>query len=289
MEYQNFFKQKNYDKDIWNYINFMKKYFIQISNLNYLSIICIVYIFCGYSIADEYKNNLRYDIQFSNIQVGQIIVSFENKNKKISLVANSFSEGFVDVFYSYKSNLNAIFYNDENKWFPYKFTINSIYKDKKIFTEVIWDKKTKDLKLKLDPPLNLKKVHRISDKSLKNVIDPITALMRLIQNLSLKKSCRNKFRIFDGRRRYDVITKGFGNIFLENDRPKSFKGNAIVCGIKFFPLGGHRLKSKWKPENDKFKDIKIFFSNKEKNFNFPIRMVIKRWFGTIVVRLLKEN
>ena len=159
MEYQNFFKQKNYDKDIWNYINFMKKYFIQISNLNYLSIICIVYIFCGYSIADEYKNNLRYDIQFSNIQVGQIIVSFENKNKKISLVANSFSEGFVDVFYSYKSNLNAIFYNDENKWFPYKFTINSIYKDKKIFTEVIWDKKTKDLKLKLDPPLNLKKVH----------------------------------------------------------------------------------------------------------------------------------
>ncbi len=267
----------------------MNKFFLQISNLSYFSIICIMHIFCGNSIADEYRKNLRYDVQFSNIQVGQITVSLESKNKNISIVAKSFSEGFVDVFYSYKSNLNAIFYNNENKWFPYKFKINSIYNDKKIFTEVIWNKKTKDLKVQLDPPLNLKKVHSIIDKNLKNVIDPITALMRLMQNLSLKKSCRKKFRIFDGRRRYDVITKGFGNIFLENDRPKSFKGNAIVCGIKFFPLGGHRLKSKWKPENDKFKDIKIFFSNKEKNFNFPVRMVIKRWFGTIVVRLLKED
>ena len=193
------------------------------------------------------------------------------------------------MFYSYKSNLNAIIFNNENKWFPYKYTINSVYKEKKIFTEVIWDKKTKDLKFQLKPPLNFKRVHRIFEKNLKKVIDPITGLMRVIQNLNTNKSCSNNFKIFDGRRRYDVIIKPFGNIFLENDRPRAFKGNAFVCGIKFYPLGGHRLKSKWNPKNDKFSDIKIFFSDIDKKLNLPVRMVIKRWFGKIVVRLLKEN
>ncbi len=270
----------------------MNKFFLKKLNLNYLYIVFIFAIsfkICGNVIGNENKKNLRYDIQFSNIQVGQIIVSFENKNKKLSLIANSSSKGFVDMLYSYQSNLNAIIYKNENTWIPYKYTTNSIYNEKNFFTEVIWDKNSKDPRFQLNPPLNLKKVHRILDKNLKKTIDPITALMRVIQNLNLNKSCNNNFKIFDGRRRYDVIIKKFGNIFLDKDRPRAFEGNVIVCGIKFYPLGGHRLKSKWKPENDKFTDIKIFFSDIEKKLNFPVRMVISRWFGTIVIRLLKEN
>ena len=33
----------------------------------------------------------------------------------------------------------------------------------------------------------------------------------------------------------------------------------IVCGLRFYPIGGHYLDSKWNPENDKFSDIKLYF------------------------------
>ena len=111
----------------------MNKFFLKKLNLNYLYIVflfAISFKICGNVIGNENKKNLRYDIQFSNIQVGQIIVSFENKNKKLSLIANSSSKGFVDMLYSYQSNLNAIIYKNENTWIPYKYTTNSIYNEK---------------------------------------------------------------------------------------------------------------------------------------------------------------
>ena len=46
-----------------------------------------------------------------------------------------------------------------------------------------------------------------------DIIDPITAFLQIIQNIKTNKDCSGKYRIFDGRRRYDVISKKLGKIF----------------------------------------------------------------------------
>ena len=67
------------------------------------------------------------------------------------------------------------------------------------------------------------------------------------------------------------------------------RGNTIVCGLKVNPLGGHRLKSKWKPKQDKFEDVKLYFASYHKYIFLPVRVDISRWFGNIVVRLLEQK
>ena len=76
---------------------------------------------------------------------------------------------------------------------------------------------------------------------------------------------------------------------LKKDRPNSYNGKAIICGAKIIPIGGHRLKSKWKPEEDNFSDFKIFFGRTVSGVLFPVRVDLERWFGTITVRLLNSD
>ena len=232
---------------------------------------------------------LNYTIQFSNIQVGKISVLLQKGKGKLHFKAESISEGFVDYIYSYRSQIisNTLFKN--NEWLPKKYFIKSTFNKKKTSTEVTWDLLSGTIKSKLDPPLDLKKVHKIDKKSLKDVVDPISTIFNIIKKLNKFKSCNNKFKIYDGRRRYNIILKNFGDYFLEKDRVKSFHGATIVCGIKFIPIGGHRLKSKWKPQEDSFEDIKIFFSNLDENAIIPVRVDIKRWFGTVIIRLFSDD
>ena len=239
--------------------------------------------------ANNFENKFYFDIQYSNLKTGQIFISYERKNKKLILTAKSMSEGFLSFFYNYQSHLmsESILYN--NEWFPSSLIVKSFVNDEKRLSKVKWIDGKNTLRYEINPPLNLEKVFPIPKESLVDIIDPITAFLQIIQNIKTNKDCSGKYRIFDGRRRYDVISKKLGKFFLENDRPRSFRGQTVICGFKFLPIGGHRVKSKWKPENDKFTDVKIYFANVKENLIFPVRMTLTRWFGEIIVRLLNDD
>ena len=62
----------------------------------------------------------------------------------------------------------------------------------------------------------------------------------------------------------------------------------LICGLRVFPIGGHRLKTKWKPSEDKISDFKVFFGKNSSNDYIPVRVQVERWFGTIVIRLIQR-
>ena len=254
-----------------------------------LPLFLLIYIICKNVNANNLEKKFHFDIQYENFKTGQIFVSYERKNKKLILTSKSVSEGFLSFFYSYQSQSisESIQYN--NEWLPSSHVVRGFVNDEKRISKVKWIDGKNILKYEINPPLNLKKVFPIPEESLSDVIDPITAFLQIIQNIKANKDCSGKYRVFDGRRRYDVVSKKLGDVFLENDRPRSFKGKTFICGFKFLPIGGHRIKSKWKPENDKFTDVKIYFANLKENLIFPVRMTLTRWFGKIIVRLLNNN
>ncbi len=242
------------------------------------------------AVADELtKTNFYYDIQWGHLIIGHIGVSLERKNSSIKLKVKSRSEGAISLLYNYKSDLVASSYKEDQIWRPNLYMVNSSVRNKQYYSKVFWNKKNNKLNYKIDPLLDLEKVYDVPKTTLKNVIDPITAIIRVIEKINKDKPCDTKLRIFDGRRRYNLSTKELEKQYLINDRPRSFKGDTIVCGIKVTPMGGNRIESKWKPENDKFSDIKVFFGTAAKDFHLPVRMKLNRWFGTITFRLLKHN
>ena len=267
--------------------NFFFLYFIKQFCL--LSFFIFAVIFTKETLAQSVKEDFLYNIQWGNVTVGKAIVNLTLENNKIVVEAKTKTEGVIDTFYQYKSELKSNSYKSENNWYPNQFSTNGIYDDKKRFSSLIWDKGTKFLNYEIDPILDLKKVHNVTKTSLVNVIDPITAIIKVIERIKKNEPCNIKLNIFDGRRRYDLLTKELGKTILKNDRPKSYNGNATICGTKIIPIGGHRLKSKWKPEEDNFDDFKIFFGRTVSGVLFPVRVDLERWFGTITVRLLNSD
>ena len=256
-------------------------------------LVLILGLFIGTSsvvVADELiKTNFYYDIQWGHLIIGHITVSLERKNNSIKLKVKSRSEGAISLLYNYKTNLVGRTYKQGEIWRANSYMVNSTFRNQQYSSKVFWNKENKKLDYKIDPPLDLDKVYDVPQSTLKNVIDPITAIMKLIEQINKDKPCDTELSIFDGRRRYNLSSKELEKQYLINDRPRSFKGDAIVCGIKITPIGGHRIESKWEPENDKFSDIKIFFGTVTKGLHLPVRMKLNRWFGTITFRFLKHN
>ena len=76
-----------------------------------------------------------------------------------------------------------------------------------------------------------------------------------------------------------------GKTVLAQDRPGVFTGSAIVCDVKFDPIGGHRINSKWRSNKDQKGRVKMFFARRSGGQIIPVRIEVKSWLGKIVGRL----
>ena len=262
---------------------------IQIKKIIYIYFgLLIVFSFFGKSHGNVVQEDYFFEVQFGNLIVGKAEVSLINDEKKILVKAKTKTAGFLNTFFEYQGELSSWSIKNREAWKPHKFSTNGFFKNKNRFSELSWDKDN-SVSYKINPVLDLKEVYDVDQSSLKNVMDPLTSIINVIENIKNTKSCDQSFKIFDGRRRYDLKIKSLGKENLKNDRPKSFSGNATICGIKMIPIGGHRLNSKWKPKEDKFRDFKIYFGKTSSGLLFPVRMNLERWFGTVVVRLINKN
>ena len=259
--------------------------FIKFNNL-FIKFLVIFFVF-NVNKAFGYKENYYYEVQFGNFVVGKSHVFIQADSSHIILNSKSKTAGFLDALYKYEGDLYASSVRGNNQWFPKIFSASGIFNNKERSSKLDFENNL--VKYKNYPVLDLKKVHPINQSTLIGVIDPITAFINIIEKINAYQQCDETFKIFDGRRRYDLKIKSLGITFLENDRPKSFNGKVIVCGLKVKPLGGHRLKTKWRPNEDKFTDFKIFFGETSLGRTLPVRMELERWFGTIIIRLIRDK
>ena len=94
---------------------------------------------------------------------------------------------------------------------------------------------------KVTPPIDDKDERvPITDAHKQGVLDPMTAsLLRTPGNGNpvSAEACRHKLAIFDGRLRYDLelAFKRMEQVSAE----KGYAGKAVVCSVKFKPVGGH--------------------------------------------------
>ncbi len=250
-------------------------------------IILIIFSLLNFS-ASSKQENYYYEVQFGNLIVGKAKVFFRLTSLNLNINIKSQTAGILDALYEYDGVLKSSSIKKKGIWLPNKFSASGVFNKKKRTSDIAWVNDYKTVIYVNVPTLDLKKYHEVQKSSLVNVIDPITAFMRVIEKINEENTCDQNFKVFDGRRRYDLKIKTIGNSIIDNDRPKSYKGNVLICGLRVFPIGGHRLKTKWKPSEDKISDIKVFFGKDQNKDYVPVRVQIKRWFGTVVIRLIRK-
>ncbi len=91
----------------------------------------------------------------------------------------------------------------------------------------------------------------VSDDMLVGTIDPSSFFLNLL-NYEKTGKCKNKFKVFDGKRRYDVV---FKNINTDN------KKNTIECEADQIRLGGYKKDEKISDVFGASDYIKIIYAN----------------------------
>ena len=251
-------------------------------------IFLIIFSLLNFS-ASSKQENYYYEVQFGNLIVGKAEVMLRLTSQNLNIDIKSQTAGILDVLYEYNGALKSSSIKNKDTWLPNKFSAGGVFNKKKRTTDITWVNNYKTVSYVNVPSIDLKKYHEVQKSSLINVIDPITAFMRVIEKINEEYTCDQNFKVFDGRRRYDLEIKTIGNSTIGNDRPKSYKGDVLICGLRVFPIGGHRLKTKWKPSEDKISDIKVYFGKNQNKDYVPVRVQIERWFGTVVIRLIRKT
>jgi hypothetical protein len=137
------------------------------------------------------------------------------------------------------------------------------------------------------PELDLREVYPLTAQMRVNVLDPYSAVLRLIRHIETTGECTKSYEIYDGRRRNRLHFKTLGATDLTETRPGEFVGEALICSLEFEPIGGHKIDSKWRSgdEDDDDDRIKMFFGRPLQGQIVPVRVEVDSWIGTIVGRL----
>ncbi len=120
----------------------------------------------------------------------------------------------------------------------------------------------------------------VSHKYLREVTDPLSAMLIPADSVSTQATCDKTLKIYDGRRRYDLALS-----FKRVEKIKvarGYAGTALVCGIVLHPIAGYKADSllvRYLADKD---DMEIWFAQIEGvPFMVPVRALMPTLVGTM--------
>ena len=180
-------------------------------------------------------------------------------------------------------NIKAI--RDDESWQGQQLVIASNWGSQTSVAETTWSHDGRIATTKTEPAPDLEEVHPIDVAMLRDVTDPFSAMMTMLNRLDAGKSCSGVFQIYDGRRRAELSFSDLGIVELVPDRAFAFDGKAQLCGMVSLPLGGHRRKSRFTLSTPDPSKTRAYIARLSNGLLVPVRIEVDLFFGQIVTRL----
>jgi len=231
------------------------------------------------------RYDVRYQTEFGTVDVGTSEANWHIKEQQFSMTGAFKSAGIATLFADFEGYVNIRAIRLGEQWQGQKMGIASAYKSKANIAETAWSEDGKIATAKTDPPPDLDEVYPINAAMLRDVTDPFSAMMTMLDRLKAGHPCEGSFQIFDGRRRAELTFSDLGTETLEPDRNFAFGGHTRVCGIESNPIGGHRRKSRLNQQTDKPPKTRAYVAELAKDVLVPVRIENDLFFGRLVTRL----
>ena len=237
-------------------------------------------------VSASYKpTTLVYNVSWGNISLAKSQLDYEFGKDDARISAHVASKGVIAFFRSFKSRSIAELVHKDTGWAPKTLLMERISGKEIVKSNVIWDDTSSVVSETRVPELDLTEVHPLDDLMKVNVLDPYSAILRLLNHIERTGNCTSSYEVYDGRRRSRIYFEKIGKIVLEQDRPGVFAGSAMVCRVKFDPIGGHRINSKWRLKKGQKEWVKVFFARPLEGQIMPVRIEVNSWVGKIIARL----
>jgi len=81
----------------------------------------------------------------------------------------------------------------------------------------------------------------VPEEMLTGVLDPVSAVMALVETAGAGQGCAPLVPVFDGRRRFDMRAERLENAVMAGSSYSAYAGPVVVCRVRFTSLaGGYR-------------------------------------------------
>ena len=243
---------------------------------------------CASAAAASYQSTrLVYTVSWGNILLAKSQLDYQFGDDDARILASVDSDGFIAFFSGFQSRAKADLVLKDAGWAPKTLFMERISGRKKVQSRVAWDDDSNAFIESRMPELDLDEVYPLTAQMRVNVLDPYSAVLRLIRHIETTGDCAKSYEIYDGRRRSRLHFETLGTINLTETRPGEFVGDALICSLEFEPIGGHQIDSKWRSDDkdDDDERIKMFFGRPLQGQIVPVRVEVDSWIGTIVGRL----
>ena len=163
----------------------------------FLNVFVFITIFSLFNFsASSKQENYYYEVQFGNLIVGKAEVLFKSTSQNLNIDIKSQTAGILDALYEYNGVLKSSSIKNKGIWLPNKFSAGGVFNKKRRITDITWVNDYKTVSYVNIPTIDLKKYHKVQKSSLVNVIDPITAFMRVIEKINDENTCDQNFKVF---------------------------------------------------------------------------------------------
>ena len=243
---------------------------------------------CASAAAASYQSTrLVYTVSWGNILLAKSQLDYQFGDDDARISASVDSDGFIAFFSSFQSRARADLVLKDAGWTPKTLFMERVSGRKTLQSRVAWDDDSNVSTESRVPEMDLGEVYPLTAQMRVNVLDPYSAVLRLIRHIETTGDCTKSYEVFDGRRRNRLHFETLGTTNLTQTRPGEFAGEALICSMEFEPIGGHRIDSKWRSDGKDDNDdrIKMFFARPLQGQIVPVRVEVDSWIGTIVGRL----
>ena len=250
--------------------------------------LAVVLSICASAAAASYQSTrLVYTVSWGNILLAKSQLDYQFGDDDARISASVDSDGFIAFFSSFQSRAKADLVLKDAGWMPETLFMERISGRKTVQSRVAWDDDSNVSTESRMPELDLGEVYPLTAQMRVNVLDPYSAVLRLIRHIETTGDCSESYEVFDGRRRNRLHFETLGTTNLTETRPGEFAGEALICSLKFEPIGGHQIDSKWRSDGKDDDDdrIKMFFGRPLQGQLVPVRVEVDSWIGAIVGRL----
>tara|TARA_X000000368_G_scaffold419043_1_gene421750 strand:- start:1415 stop:2152 length:738 start_codon:yes stop_codon:yes gene_type:complete len=220
-----------------------------------LKITILLVISTLYSLADTYEER-KFIIEakvgiLPSIQIMEIGTELKKNGNYFDYIFDIKSKNLVKFINETngRGTVRGTFSN--NEYYPYDYTYSYKRKEKNKYIRIIYE--NNDIKkIIIRPEYDKSKLSPLTETMLKKTMPPPTFFLSILNYKNIN-NCQKTFRVFDGKRRYDI----------KFNKSKNLSKDFIECEATQVKIGGYKEKESDVFANSDF--IKIVYENNIEN------------------------
>ena len=232
--------------------------------------------------AAEARHSTEYTIALSGLPIARASFSTSLDNSSFTITGDIKSAGIANIIttISAQTTVSGTMKNDRLR--PKNYLLNyTSGKKTRIYEVGFRNGNVTSTAIRPEPRRNPKTWVAVTESDLRAVLDPISGVIFPAD----QPVCPATLPIFDGESRMDLVLKPKGTKPFATD---GFKGDAIVCSVRYVPRSGFKKNRSDITYLQKLKSMEIWFAKADAvNMYAPVYVKIPTYYGIVTISAVK--